>query len=94
MNPIPYAVVLAVIAVAIVILLLYRRTLTENEDDVVHIVDADDKVIAEQAARAQKLAVVDRWLKILIIVLVLGGITLLVVYVYLTFIASEAVRMG
>ncbi len=94
MSFVPFVVVLAVLAVIVVVLLVYRHSLTAHEDDTVHIMDGEEAIVYQQEALAKKLAFVERWIKILIAIVIIGGIVLLVAYVYLTYIASNTIRMS
>jgi predicted membrane protein len=82
----PFAIVLAVIFVGLVVLLLYRNYgLTSHEDDTVHIHDGEEGFITVQEVLARKVAVTDRWAKILTVVLVTGAVILGVIHSYRAF---------
>ncbi len=94
MNLVPFLVIWGVVFLVGVALLAYRRTLTLHEDDTIHVLAGEEKYIAEQAVRAKKLQRVDLWGKIIIIVLVVGGLAILVAYGYFQFLASGRARVG
>jgi len=78
-NLIPYAVFWALIAVAVIFLILYRRQVTSREDDSIHL---EGTITTDQMTLAHKLAVIDKWGKTLTIVAVVYGLTLAAIYLY------------
>ncbi len=82
MNMIPFLAIWACIAAAAIGLALYRRLLTRNEDDYVHVAEGEASRIPQQLALAQKLDVIDRWEKILISAAVIIGILIGAAYLY------------
>jgi hypothetical protein len=72
----------SVVLVAVVGLFLYRQQIARHEDDFVHLSDPDARVLTEQSALAQRLDVLDRWLKIAIIVAAVFGVLVLAAYIY------------
>jgi steroid 5-alpha reductase family enzyme len=82
MNLTPWVIGWAVLAVAVVILMIYRWVVANREDDSLHVSDAETAVVDQQVAVAKKLAAVDLWGKILTIIAVLWGLALLGLYLY------------
>jgi hypothetical protein len=76
-------VVWVALGVVTLALALYRKVLSSKERDVVHLADSEEKEIPKQVALAAKLAWIDRWGKVLTVVVVSGGICLGVAYLYL-----------
>ena len=64
------------LALALLLLGTYRATKAEREDDSVHLVGADDR-IDEQAEFARKMEGLEKWMKILGVVLVAYGLAIL-----------------
>jgi hypothetical protein len=82
MNITPLFVIWACIALAAAGLALYRKYVTRNEDDYIHVAEGEAKAIPQQMEVAQKLDVIDRWERILMIVAVAGGVLLGLAYLY------------
>ncbi len=79
MNIIPLAVIWAVLATVVLALALYRRSISAKEDDYIHV---DSNVVAQQQEYNKKLAVIDRWGKILTIVAVAFALVLFMLFLY------------
>lgn len=77
------AAIWAVLAICVVSLIFYRRTLTSHEDDSVHLEHETGKT-SEQMVLAGKIDSVDKWGKLLTIITVIYGIALLAYWVYTT----------
>lgn len=88
-NLMPYTVIWACIAGAAILVALYRKLLTRNEDDYLHVAEGEAKAIPQQVAMAQKLDVIDRWEKILLIATVVTGLALGGAYIYHLWVASQ-----
>ncbi len=69
-------VIWGVLATALLALTTYRATKADREDDSVHLVGGDERV-DEQAAYTKKIESLERWLKILAVVVVVYGLALL-----------------
>lgn len=78
-NLMPYAVAWVVLALVVLGLAFYRRMITSHEDDMVHL-SGESTVITEQQVVAKKLEAVDRWGKVLTVLLVVSGIALASMY--------------
>ena len=61
-------IVWALLTVAVITLALYRKFATRNEDDFVHLADAEAPVISQQVTVARKLEKIDFWGKTLTVV--------------------------
>jgi hypothetical protein len=66
-------------------LALYRKLLSSSETDVVHLGAGEEKEIPKQLALAARLASIDRWGKVLTVVVVSVGICLGIAYLYFAF---------
>jgi hypothetical protein len=82
MNLTPIVMLWAVLGLATLGLALYRKMMTQNEQDVVHLGAGEEKQIPQQADLVKKLAVVDKWGKTLTVVTVLLGLVLAGGYLY------------
>lgn len=91
MNLMPYTVVWACIAGAAILIALYRKFITRNEDDYIHVAEGEAKAIPNQIAMAQKLDVIDRWEKILLITAAATGVALGAAYIYNLWVASSTI---
>ncbi len=81
-NMTPFIAIWACIAAAAIILGLYRRFLTRNEDDYVHVAEGEANRIPQQIALAQRLDSIDRWERILIAATVIVGVVIGAAYLY------------
>ncbi|HEY9139721.1 MAG TPA: hypothetical protein VIN93_02460 [Bryobacteraceae bacterium] len=85
MSPyVPFVVLWAALALAVIGLIVYRRFVSASEDDMIHVSDAAGSTTSHQMAVAQKLDQIDRWGKMLTVVTVAYGVALAGIYVYQT----------
>ena len=83
MSPyVPFVVLWAALALAVIGLIVYRRFVSAGEDDMIHISDAAGSVTSQQVTVAQKLDQIDKWGKTLTVITVVYGVVLASVYVY------------
>lgn len=94
MNLFPFVVIWAVLFVAVIVLFFYRRSIARYEDDTLHVLDSDQQQVAEQVKIARKLEVVEKWGKILTIIVVVYGLVLLGLYGYLRFVESSRIPIS
>ncbi|MGD0364086.1 MAG: hypothetical protein ABSC93_24685 [Bryobacteraceae bacterium] len=78
-NLLPYAVFWGVLAIVVVFLIIYRKSVSSHEDDSIHL---EGGMPTEQVALAHRLALIDRWGKSLTVVVALYGVALLALYFY------------
>ena len=78
-NLLPYIVFWGVLAVVVLALIVYRKSIADQEDDSLHL---EGNAPGNQVALAHKLALIDRWGKSLTVVAVLYGLALAAAYVY------------
>ncbi|MGA2118909.1 MAG: hypothetical protein ABSH56_29685 [Bryobacteraceae bacterium] len=69
-------------------LIVYRRHIASQEDDVLHL-GASSGAVAQQTTVAQKLDQVDKWGKTLTIVAVAYGFVLVAIYFYRFWVSSS-----
>ena len=80
-NLMPYAVFWGVLAIVVLFLIVYRKQVSSREDDSLHLEGSGP---TEQVALAHRLASIDRWGKMLTIVVALYGVALAAIYLYQT----------
>jgi hypothetical protein len=89
MSPyVPFVVLWAVLALAVLGLIVYRRIVAAGEDDMIHIGDAAGSVTSQQVSVSQKLDQIDRWGKMLTVTTVVFGVVLAGIYVYQSWMAG------
>lgn len=81
MNLIPYVAGFAALAIVVLALAIYRRSIASKGDELIHVAHGE-AMVPQQEAMAQKLIVVDRWGKILTVLAVLYGLGLAAAYLY------------
>jgi hypothetical protein len=74
---IPYATAWGILALATLFLILYRHLVSSREDDSLHLAGTAS---ADQLLLARRLAVIDRWGKLITAVTLLYGLALLILY--------------
>jgi|WetSurMetagenome_2_1015567.scaffolds.fasta_scaffold192076_2 hypothetical protein len=80
LNLTPYAIVWVVLGLVVAGLALMRKQISQSEDDSIHL-GGDATIAAEhQLVIAKKLEGIDRWGKLLTIVLVVTGVILGILY--------------
>jgi len=93
MNLIPYISIWAVFGLAVLALALYRKILTfHGDDEFVHLAEGEEKLIPQQVALSSKLAVIDRWGKILTVLTAAFGVVLVAVVLYRAWETSLALK--
>ena len=85
LNLFPFAVLWAVMAIAVLALIVIRKRIAAGEDDTLHVMEGDARLIPHQEEIAHKLAVVDRWGKSLTIVTLVFGSIVGLLWVYQSF---------
>jgi heme/copper-type cytochrome/quinol oxidase subunit 2 len=78
-NLLPYAAFWGVLAIVVVSLIIYRKSVSSHEDDSIHL---EGNMPSEQMAMGHKLAMIDRWGKMLTILAVVYGLALAAIYMY------------
>ena len=81
-NLYPFGASWIALACAVLILAVYRHRLSSHEDDTLHVSDAQASQITKQAIAAQRLAVIDRWGKLLTVIAAVYGLALGALYTY------------
>ncbi|MBI5280191.1 MAG: hypothetical protein HY858_00815 [Candidatus Solibacter usitatus] len=81
---IPYGIAWAVLAVIVMVLAGIRRSVAAKEDDTLHL-GGEAAVVEQQVDVAKKLEVLDRWGKILTVILAVSGAALACWWGYIQF---------
>ena len=84
-NVIPYIAIWSVLALAVLVLFVMRKSVASKEDDSLHVLDGAPAATTTQVTVAHKLDVIDKWGKILTVITVLFGLTIGALYVFSTF---------
>lgn len=78
-NLTPYAIVWGVLALIVIFLAFWRRHVASQEDDTLH-VTGPETALSQQMTVARKLELIDRWGKVLTVILAITGLILAVLY--------------
>jgi len=78
-NLLPYAVFWAVLAIVVLFLIVYRKSVSSREDDSIHL---EGGIASEQVTLGHRLAMIDSWGKTLTVVTVVYGVALAALYLY------------
>ena len=91
MNITLFFAIWIVLGLATLALALYRKFTSANEEDLIHLADGEEHCIPEQTVLAEKLALIDRWGKILTIITVVTGLGLAGIYLHQVWLQSGTV---
>jgi heme/copper-type cytochrome/quinol oxidase subunit 2 len=78
-NLLPYAVFWGVMALVVLFLIIYRKSVSSREDDSIHL---EGGAPTEQMALAHRLELIDRWGKTLTAIVAVYGLALAGLYLY------------
>ena len=78
-NLLPYAVFWGVLAIVVVFLIIYRKSVSSQEDDSIHL---EGNMPTEQVSLAHRLELIDRWGKTLTVIVAVYGVALAGIYLY------------
>jgi hypothetical protein len=78
----PFVAGWVVLVCVVASLAIYRRTISTREDDMLHVADGESGRISKQAEIAHRLDMVDRWGKLVTLVVTLYGLLLAAAYTY------------
>lgn len=93
MNLIPYIVLWALLAIAVLGLALYRKLITfHGDDEFIHLSPGQEKLIPQQVALGRKLEFIDRWGKTLTICTAAFGLLIAAVFLLQAWQASLVVK--
>jgi len=78
-NLLPYAIFWGVLAIVVLFLIVYRKSVSSQEDDSLHL---EGNATSQQVSLAHRLALIDRWGKTLTVFVAVYGIALAAIYLY------------
>jgi len=82
----PFLVLWGVLAASVLVLIVWRKMVARNEDDMLHVLNTQG--VPQQAVVAHKLEVIDRWGKSLTIVTVAFGVFIAAAFAYQTWVQT------
>jgi hypothetical protein len=82
----PFTVVWAVLALVVVLMAGYRKMISVQEDETLHIGSPSENI--HQVDISHKLDVIDKWGKLLTVIAALYGLLLAIAYTYQTWIRA------
>ncbi|HVA01017.1 MAG TPA: hypothetical protein VMV34_05090 [Terriglobia bacterium] len=82
MNLVPYLVTWIPLAVVVLVLAIYRNMMASHEDETIHVLEGDAPAVTAQVKLSRKLQVIERWGKILTVVVVVYGLVIAGMYLY------------
>jgi hypothetical protein len=85
LNLLPAVLIWALLAIAALGLALYRKFVSAEEEDLIHLGPGEERQIPEQIALASRLKAVDRWGKTLTVITMAIGVVVAAVYLYQAF---------
>ncbi|HKW96465.1 MAG TPA: hypothetical protein VJN43_01980 [Bryobacteraceae bacterium] len=85
---IPFVAGWVALACGVAGLAIYRRMISGQEDEMIHVRDSESVHISHQATMAQRLEIIDRWGKILTVVALVYGVALAAAYFYQVWMAG------
>lgn len=86
-NFTPYAVVWGLLALVVLLMAGYRKTISVKEDETLHLGSPTEST--HQIEIAHKLDVIDKWGKLLTVVAAVYGLLLAVAYTYQTWVQAS-----
>ena len=78
-NLLPFAVFWGVLALVVVFMIFYRKSVASHEDDSIHL---EGGVPSEQITLAHRLETIDKWGKMLTAVVAIYGLVLAGIWLY------------
>lgn len=91
-NFLPLIVLWGLMAISVLALIVWRKTVASEEDDQVHLLNTAG--VPHQAEVAQKLEVIDKWGKIVTAVTVAFGVVLAALFIYQSFVQTSTTIPG
>jgi hypothetical protein len=90
-NLVVYTVFFGVLAIVVIALVVYRRSITSREDDLIHL---DGTAPSGRAGSAHRVEVIDRWGKPLTVITLAYGLLLAAAYFYRICTAMEGAKVS
>jgi hypothetical protein len=91
-NLMPLIALWGAMAVSVLVLIVWRKTVARNEDDNLHVLHAE--AVPQQLMVAQKLELIDKWGKIVTAVTVAFGVLIAALFVYQTWVTTSTTVPG
>ena len=91
-NFLPLIVLWGVMAISVLVLIVWRKSVASHEDDRVHMLDTAG--VPQQVEVAHKLDVIDRWGKIVTAVTVAFGLVIAALYFYQVWVQQSTTIPG
>jgi hypothetical protein len=89
MNFVPFVILWILLALTVLTLFVWRKTVASKEDDNLHLADgASVAKSVEQAEVAEKLDLIDKWGKIVTVITVVYGVILGGLYMWLSWVQN------
>ena len=88
----PLLVLWGVMAASVLVLIVWRKAVSRNEDDQLHVLHTE--AVPQQALVAHKLEVIDKWGKIATAVTVAFGLLVAALFVYQTWVQTSTKVLG
>jgi hypothetical protein len=89
-NFVPFAALWAVMAMVVLGLFVWRKTVSSKEDDQLHVMGGA-AVSQQQTQVAQKLDQIDKWGKTLTVITVVFGLVLAAAYIYQGWVSASKI---
>jgi hypothetical protein len=83
----PFTVVWGLLALIVLLMAGYRKMISSKEEETLHLADPGESI--HQVEIAHKLEVVDKWGKLLTIVVAVYGLILAIAYTYQTWVQAS-----
>lgn len=90
-NLIPFIVLWVLLALSVAVLVVWRKTVANQEDDSIHVLQGS---VAQQVHVAQKLEAIDKWGKILTAAAVIFGLILGAIWIYENWVLTSNIQSG
>jgi hypothetical protein len=88
----PFLGIEVLLALAVIIMLVWRRVVARGEDDTLHVLQGE--TLVQQTTMAHKLDTIDKWGKALTVIAVAFGLLLAGLYVYQVWMQSTRITTG
>jgi uncharacterized membrane protein len=92
-NMIVHLVIWAIMATVVVFLALYRRRIYMKSDEILHLPDAEASMVSTQESVGKQLERIDRWGKLLTVLVVLYALAIAGMYFYRMF-TDTSIKMS
>lgn len=91
MNLFPYLTSWAILAIAGLVLAVYRITMAGRDDRTLHVLEQDPNVIAAQNLAIRKIKTVEHWGEALTIITVAYGLVIALIYLHFLWVSGTEI---